>query len=121
MKNGGIIFDRFDYNLTDSKNFAYKFEECENVNGYSTIYSKLYQEYYVISDEECNGNAKSFVPLIEKIIEEEEKEEEIGEEEIEEDKIEEEDEKTIEIKCELKKCKSCDNDSILTFLYFLLR
>ena len=55
MKNGGIIFDSFDYNFTDSKNYIYKFKECESIYGYSVLYLNNSNNYYILSDTICSG------------------------------------------------------------------
>ena len=106
--NGNISFCIF--NSSFSFNEINKFEQCESVYGYSTIYSKTNKEYYIISDEICDENEKIIEPLFDNEINEEKEEEE---EEEEEENHEEKSEDIIESKCELVKCKTCDSNSQL--------
>ena len=62
--NGNIRFCIFN-NTFDSKEIN-KFKECETIDGYSTIYSTYKNDYFIVSDAKCNGNIKSYEPLIEK-------------------------------------------------------
>ena len=144
--NGNITQCIYDNNF-DYKQKKIKFEECDDIEGYSNIYSNEKQEYYVLSNEACSGYINNILDIDSTILEEEieeekeeekeeeneeEKEEEIKEEieeeiekEIEEEieeqqNIEEEIEEDIEekeeekvSKCELEKCKACDEKSLL--------
>ena len=101
--NGNVtlcIFDKdFNYNQK-----VIKFEECNNIEGYSNIYYN--NDYYIISDENCSGPANNNNPDIPStFIEEEEK---VEEKEKKEDKI--------EFICELEKCEKCDIRSQLNNL-----
>ena len=100
-----------------------KFDECDNINGYSTLYSNNANKYYIISDEICNGNEILYNPLIDK--EEEKEKEKENEKELEKEienekniknEIETEEEEIInkeiiEYKCQLEKCQICDSKS----------
>ena len=72
-----------------------KFDECESINGYSTLYSNNLSDYFIISDEICNNKFYSYISLSNDTEEEEKKEEE---EEEKEKKEEEEEEKEKEMK-----------------------
>ena len=63
--NGNISFCIFD-NTFNYKEIN-KFDDCETIDGYSTIYSKDAKDYYIISDVKCNGEIKSIQPLIDNI------------------------------------------------------
>ena len=76
------------FNSTFSFNEINKFNQCESINGYSTIYSNNLSTYYIISDEMCEGKSNSYKIWIPQIEEEEEEEEEEEIEEEEEEEIE---------------------------------
>ena len=110
-ENGNITYcifnNDFDYEEIN------KFENCDSINGYSTLFSNIRNNYYIISDENCTNNIISQHYLIKKI-EEEEKEEEEEEIKNKEENEREEEEMTEEIneyKCKLKKCEICDRKS----------
>ena len=93
---GGIHFRFYNKYLNNGYNRVYKFTKCENIYGYSLLYSKSSEAYYILSDVKCQGNNFPYEKLFEDIIEikeeeiEEEKEEKIEEkEEEEEEQIEE--------------------------------
>ena len=69
-----IFNNSFNYKEID------KFNECENIDGYSTLYSEDTKDYFIISDVKCNGEIKSYQPLIGYIDDKEEEEEEKEEE-----------------------------------------
>ena len=119
--------------------YSYKkvmFKECENIEGYSTIYSIDEKDYYIISNDECNGILSSFQESIISVIEEEEEEEKQSdeeekekeeeqsneeeekeeeqsneEEEKEEEQSNEEEEEKIKFECMLEKCQKCNDES----------
>ena len=88
-ENGNITY--FIFNIDFNYEEINKFENCNNINGYSTAYSNSTNKYYIISDEFCNNENIPFKPLKEE--EKAEEEEEKDEEEIEEKKEEELEEK----------------------------
>ena len=69
-----------------------QFETCSSIYGHSVIFSKHYNNYYVVSDVICDNKQRTFIPLIGDIppYEEEKEIEEEKREEKEEEKIEEE-------------------------------
>ena len=91
-ENGNITYCIFNNNFNYEE--INKFENCNNINGYSTVFSNSTNKYYIISDEFCNNENIPFKPLKEEEkVEEEEKEKE---EEIEEQKEGKEKEEELE-------------------------
>ena len=115
IEDGGIGIEFFDKDLNNYEELIKRFD-CD-IYGYSIIYSNDTNNYYLLSDLNCNNKNCPFTPLNYTKCEEEEKEEEKEEEEKEEEKnIEEEKEEREEEesnKCDaLEKCEFCDEDSI---------
>ena len=56
--NGNITYCLFNSSLKFKE--INKFDECESIYGYSTIYSSNLSTYYIISDEICNEKYYSY-------------------------------------------------------------
>ena len=91
--NGKILIEMYDKNL-NNYNYSFKYTDCEEIYGYSILFSIITKKYYIISDVNCNEK-KFPINLLygEMNFEEEEKKKEEKEEEEEEGKEEEEEEK----------------------------
>ena len=131
-ENRSIFINYFDKEFNNN-NSLIKFNDCENIYGYSILYSNSSQKYFTIADGDCIIR----IEKEEEEEEEEEKEEEKKEEEVEEEeeekgvkKEEEEGKEEEEIKtdesietiieeeeedqCEqLEKCQKCNEESAL--------
>ena len=115
VENRSIFINYFDKEFNNN-NSLIKFNDCENIYGYSILYSNSSQKYFTIADGDC-------IIQIEKEEEEKEKEEEGKIEEEKERKEEEvktdENIETIigveeEDQCEqLEKCQKCNEESVL--------
>ena len=88
LKDGGIQFNFYDKTLNNSYNRIYKLTDCEQIFGYSLLYSTTKKKYYILSDAICNGIKYPYEILIEDIVEHEEVKEEEKKEEKEEEKEE---------------------------------
>ena len=86
--NGKILIEMYDKNLKNY-NFTFKYTDCEEIYGYSIIYSKFKEKYFIISDVNCKGNNYP-INLLYGDLKEEENEEKKNDEEKEVDKDEEE-------------------------------
>ena len=86
--NGKILIEMYDENL-NIYNYTFKYTDCKEIYGYSIIYSKFKEKYYIISDVNCRGNNYP-INLLYGDLKEEENEEKKNDEEKEVDKEEEE-------------------------------
>ena len=122
-KNASIIlkfFQNEEFNKNNIEIGIIKFTECESAYGFSFLYEKKSKNYYILSDEICDGNNYPILYLTNNKIEEEEKEEEEKEEEKKEEEKEEEKEKEEEeeenksASCNdiLEKCLLCNEESL---------
>ena len=102
LLNGGIQFVFFNNQLNEVTRFEYKYTDCEEIIRYSLLFSKKKENFYVLSDVQCNGDIyyeKIFSDGITDEIDEEDynkKEEEEKEEEAEEEEVVEEEEEEVE-------------------------
>ena len=119
-ENRSIYTNNFDKEINNN-NFLIKFNDCENIYGYSILYSNITDKYFIVSDGECPEESKEEEEEEDKGEEEEEEKDEEEKDEEEEEKDEEEEEKEEEKenekednKCEeLEKCQICNKESVL--------
>jgi len=122
IDDNGKIFASFLNENLEIYNSTIKYNDCEDIHGYSILYSTYDEQFYVVSDVNCQGKNYPlnliYGDIIEKeneiiketIIENKEKEEE----EIEEKNGEKEAEIEKEVECkELEKCQICNEESLL--------
>ena len=117
---GSIQFIFYDQNFNELEKTKYKFTECESIYGYSLLYSDINNDYYILSDAQCNGVICPYEILFdieekeEEMEEEEEEEKEKGEEEKEKEEEEKEEEKKEEmIEEEIEEKKKDEAEEIL--------
>ena len=122
-KNGGINVGFYDKRLTDAETGILKYKDCEDINGYSLLYSHNNNTYYVLSDVKCNNIEYPFEEFLEEVDNNKDKlEKEKFDFDIENEKdldILEEDEKYFKEEEYIKeneecldKCETCDEESI---------
>ena len=94
--NGKILIEMYDKNL-NNYNYTFKYTDCEEIYGYSILFSIVTQKYYIISDVNCNEKKYPINLLYgEMNYEEEEKKKEEKEEEKKEEEEEEKEEEEKE-------------------------
>ena len=89
--NGKILIEMLDKDLKNY-NYTFKYTDCEEIYGYSILFSIFTQKYYIISDVNCNEKQYPINLLYGDMNYNEEKEEEREEEKKEKEEEEEEDE-----------------------------
>jgi len=122
IDDNGKIFASFLNENLEIYNSTIKYDDCEEIHGYSILYSSFDEKFYVVSDVNCQGKNYPLNLLYgdiieneneiieETIIENKEKEEEENEEKI----VEKETEIVKEEECkELEKCQICNEESLL--------